>query len=309
MRVIFAGTPIFASLALRALIAAGHEIVLVLTQPDRPAGRGNDLRTSEVKKTALEFGLKVKQFETLRSDLSVASLRQVDAGVMVVAAYGLILPQAALEATPLGCLNVHASLLPRWRGAAPIQRAILAGDQETGISIMQMDAGLDTGDILLQRRTPITEDDTAATLHDKLAESGAHCIVEALRALAAGSLDRVPQGVEGVTYAQKISKDEARIDWTRSATDIERAVRAYNPSPGAVTTFCGRPLKIWRARVEAERGAAEPGEVLLTASALRVACGKGVLEILELQRAGGRRHAAREFLAGRAIPSGARLGT
>ena len=310
MRVVFAGTPTFAAVALRELITAGHDVVLVLTQPDRPSGRHRELRASDVKKIALACALPIEQFETLRNEDAVARLRKAEADVVVVVAYGLIFPQAVLNVTPLGCINVHASLLPRWRGAAPIQRAILAGDTETGISIMQMDAGLDTGDILLQRRVPIAEDDTAATLDSKLAEVGAQSIVEVLTSLEEHSLEQVRQGEVGVTYAPKITKDEARIDWTRSAREVDRAVRAYNPAPGAVTSLFDSPVKIWRAQAEAGTEMAAPGEVIQAESTyLRVACGTGALRILELQRAGGRRQTVQDFLRGRAIPRRARLGT
>ncbi len=310
MRIVFAGTPEFAATALRALAAAGHDIALVLTQRDKPAGRGLELRMSEVKKIALANGLPLLQPESLRDEVVVARLRQAKADIMVVAAYGLILPQAVLEVTPLGCINIHASLLPRWRGAAPIQRAILAGDQETGISIMQMDAGLDTGPILLQRSLPIAEDDTAATLHDKLAALGGDAALDVLAALEKGTLKPVPQPMVGVTYAHRVSKHEARLDWTRPALEVERTVRAYNPAPGAHTSLLGDALKVWRGRADqAEQVAGEPGQVIeIGVAGLRVACGRGVLDILELQRPGGRRQAVAEFLRGNAISLGARLG-
>lgn len=310
MRIVFAGTPDFAGAALRALIAARHTIVLVLTQPDRPAGRHLELKQSPVKQIAFAHGLPVEQPMTLKDPACVARLKEANAEVMVVAAYGLIVPQALLEVTPLGCINIHASLLPRWRGAAPIERALLAGDRETGISIMQMDAGLDTGGILLQRRVPIAEDDTGETLHAKLQALGAACIVEALPALASGSLKSVPQGAAGATYAHKITTDEVRIDWTRPAPEVERAVRAYNPTPGAFTSLSGSLLKIWRARSEpSAEGGAAPGEVMeVGATELIVACGSGVLRVLELQRAGARRQSTAEFLRGTRLRPGARLG-
>ena len=228
---------------------------------------------------------------------------------MIVAAYGLILPSSVLRLARLGCINVHASILPRWRGAAPIQRALLADDHETGISIMQMDAGLDTGSVLLQRRIPIGEQDTAATLQDKLAALGAECLIGALAGLELGQLPAVPQSTIGVTYAEKITKAEARLDWTRSALDLDRAVRAYNPVPGAHTILGGSPVKLWRARPEdVESVLGVPGEVVESApSGISVACGRGILRILELQRPGGRRQRSEDFLRGSPIAAGARF--
>jgi methionyl-tRNA formyltransferase len=265
---------------------------------------------SEVKRVALEFGLQVDQPISLRDDAVVARLRAVTPEIMIVAAYGLILPPPVLEVATRGCINIHASLLPRWRGAAPVQRALLAGDRETGISIMQMDAGLDTGPVLLERRVPIAPDDTAGTLHDKLAAVGAEAIVSALTAMEMGSLPPLPQPDAGVTYAHKISRDEARVDWSRPAAEIERAVRAYDPAPGAYTSLDGQVLKIWRARAEDSRSPANPGEVVGTPDdMLAVACGAGILCLSEVQRAGGRRQPAAEFLRGRSVPPGTRLGT
>ncbi|OHX17828.1 methionyl-tRNA formyltransferase [Chromobacterium amazonense] len=306
MKLIFAGTPEFAAAALRALIAAGHEIPLVLTQPDRPAGRGMKLKPSPVKEVALAHGLRVEQPEKLRGNLEAQQmLRDVGAELMVVAAYGLILPQDVLDIPARGCLNIHASLLPRWRGAAPIQRAILAGDHETGITIMQMDVGLDTGDMLSIHPVAIAGDETAATLHDKLAACGAQAIVETL-----GRLDEVVpqrQPEDGVTYAQKLSKAEAEIDWTLPAAAVARAIRAYNPAPGAFTSLNGEPLKLWMASAEA--GRAEPGMVVAAdADGVLVGAGEGLVRVSVLQAAGGKRLAARDFVAGRASLAGTRLG-
>lgn len=311
MRIIFAGTPAFAAIALRALWAAEHHVVLVLTQPDRPSGRGLVMKTSEVKRTALEHGLPLEQPASLRAEAVIARLRSVGADVVVVAAYGLILPPAVLEVTPLGCINIHASLLPRWRGAAPIQRALLAGDPETGVSIMQMDAGLDTGPVLLERLVRIADDDTAGTLEAKLAAVGAEAIVAALDAIEQGQVVPRPQPEAGVSYAHKISREEARLDWSRSAVELERAVRAFDPVPGAHTTLAGQALKIWRARADARAvETVASGTVVEGAGGdLAIVCGQGVLSIAELQRAGGRRQSAAEFLRGTPVAPGTRLGT
>jgi methionyl-tRNA formyltransferase len=310
MRIIFAGTPAFAAVALRALLLARHQVALVLTQPDRPSGRGMPMTPSEVKRTAMEHGIAVDQPLSLRDDPVVTRLQRVEADVLIVAAYGLILPPPVLAVAPLGCINIHASLLPRWRGAAPVQRALLAGDAETGVSIMQMDPGLDTGPVLLERRVPIGADDTAATLEAKLAVTGGEAIVAALDGIERGELIPQPQPATGATYAHKITRDEARLDWSRTAIELERAIRAYNPAPGAYTTHAGQTLKIWRARADATATAAvEPGTVIANTGNLAVACGAGILSILELQRAGGRRQQAQEFVRGTPIPSGARLDT
>lgn len=303
MRLIFAGTPAFAAAALQALIAAGHNVVLVLTQPDRPAGRGLKLVPSEVKKSAQQQGLRVEQPLTLKSAEAQAIIVETQADAMVVAAYGLILPKAVLAIPRLGCINIHASLLPRWRGAAPIQRAILAGDIETGITIMQMDEGLDTGDMLVRQAIAIGANETAGELHDRLAALGAKLIVEVLKSLP----PPVKQDTMLATYAAKITKDEAAIDWSADATHVARAVRAYNPFPGAATVHHGERIKIWRARAVAGTGA--PGTVCESApGVLRVACGTGALDVLELQRAGGKSLPAAAFLAGNPMPAGARFG-
>jgi methionyl-tRNA formyltransferase len=307
MRVVFAGTPAFAAHALAALLASGHEIALAMTQPERPAGRGLKPASGAVQTLAERRGIPTYRPASLKAPETQERIAAARPEVLVVAAYGLILPQAVLEIAPRGALNIHASLLPRWRGAAPIQRAILAGDRESGITIMQMDAGLDTGPILMQRSLAVAADDDAQTLHDRLAVLGATLIVAALDALAKGLARRKPQPQEGATYASKIGKHEALLDWNRAAPELERAIRAFRPAPGARTTLRGEPLKIWSARIAAGQGA--PGSVLEAGlAALRIACGEGALEVLELQRAGGRRLAAGEFLRGLAVRAGERLG-
>ena len=300
MKIAFAGTPEFAAVALRALIAAGHEVVLVLTQPDRPAGRGMKLKPSPVKQVALEHGIAVDQPEKLRTPEQQAALRAAAPEVLVVAAYGIILPQAVLDIPRHGCLNIHASLLPRWRGAAPIHRAIEAGDAETGITIMQMDAGLDTGAMLLKRAVPIADDATTATLHDTLAGLGGELIVETLAQLPAGRLQAVPQPAEGVTYAHKIDKAEARLDWRRDALELARAVRAFNPFPGAVAERDGQSIKLWQAESIAVDGA--PGQILAAdGDGLVIACGRGALRVTEAQKPGGRRQPVGDMLQGLAL--------
>ena len=308
MRIVFAGTPAFAASALQALIGAGHEIVLVLTRHDRPAGRGLKLAASEVRRLAEQACLPLLQPQTLKDAQLQARLHSVGAQAMVVAAYGLILPRAVLEMFPLGCFNIHASLLPRWRGAAPIQRAILAGDNDTGISIMRMEEGLDTGPVYLMKRIHIAAEDTAGTLHDKLAVLGARCIAEALPAITAGTLEAVPQSEAGATYAPKVAKDEAAIDWRLSAVDIDRTVRAFNPFPGAHSMLRGEPMKLWRAAV-VSGSPAVPGTILhADAQGIVVSCGIGTLCATELQRAGGKRLAAADFLHGVSLAAGERLG-
>lgn len=309
MRLIFAGTPEFARIALARLHEAGHEIVAVLTQPDRPAGRGMKLCPSPVKQLALQLGLTVLQPQTLRHPAIQTQLKTFKADAMIVAAYGLILPQEVLDIPRYGCLNIHASLLPRWRGAAPIQRAIEAGDEETGITIMQMDQGLDTGDILLMESLPIEAGETAASLHDKLAELGGELMVHGLQRLENGLLTPAPQGEKGATYAAKIVKEEAAIDWTLTARQLDRRIRAFNPFPGAFTTREGQMVKIWSSRVAEEDGGA-PGEVLRAEEdVLIVACGEGALQLNEVQLAGGRRLSARAFLVGHPLPPGSRFGS
>ncbi len=307
MKVIFAGTPDFAASALKAIAAAGFEIPLVLTQPDRPKGRGMQLQASPVKQAAEALGLTVAQPPSLRNEEAQELLRKQHADVMVVAAYGLILPQAVLDIPQHGCLNIHASLLPRWRGAAPIQRAIEAGDTETGVCIMQMDAGLDTGNVVSEHRYAIKTADTAQNVHDALAEIGAQAIVADLQRLQQeGRLKSIPQPENGVTYAQKLSKEEAKIVWSEAAAAVERKIRAFNPVPGAWTEYQGKPLKIWRAEIVAQSG--EAGEVLHCGSdGLIVACGEQALKITELQPAGSKRMNIAAFAAGNRIAAGEKL--
>jgi methionyl-tRNA formyltransferase len=307
VRIVFAGTPAFAAAALGALADAGHEIPLVLTQPDRPAGRGMKTVPGAVKALAHSLGLPVSQPASLKDPGIQEELRAAGADVMVVAAYGLILPKAVLALPRHGCVNIHASLLPRWRGAAPIQRAILAGDAETGITIMQMDAGLDTGDILLQRSTALESTDTAGTLHDRLSRLGADCILEALERLARGELLPRPQPEVGATYAAKVTKEEAVIAWERDAEVLCRMVRAFNPAPGAAAQILDTPVKIWNA-VPVPEIAGAPGEIKAAdARGIIVACGHGGLRLEVLQRAGGRRMTAADFLSGFPIEPGARF--
>jgi methionyl-tRNA formyltransferase len=315
MRVIFAGTPEFAAVALAQILAAGHEVPLVLTQPDRPAGRGMKLQASAVKQLALQHHIPVAQPMSLRLDgkypddaaQAQAAIAAANADVMVVAAYGLILPQWTLSAPRLGCLNIHASLLPRWRGAAPIHRAIEAGDAQTGVVIMQMDAGLDTGDMLLTGVLDIDAQDTTATLHDRLADLGGALVVQALNDAQAGQLKPVKQPLEGITYAHKIEKAEAAVDWREAATTIDRRVRAFNPFPAAAAQLNGEVIKLWRAVPEPSTNAshAGPGTVLSAdAQGVRIACGEGVLCVTKLQRAGGKRLAAADFLRGFPLTAG-----
>lgn len=305
MKVIFAGTPDFAATALKALVKAGFEIPLVLTQPDRPKGRGMALQPTPVKQMAQYFNLPVAQPEKLRNNEQIlALLESVDADVMVVAAYGLILPESVLKMPKHGCLNIHASLLPRWRGAAPIQRAIEAGDKNTGVCIMQMDTGLDTGAIVSSHIYSIKENDDANDVHNELMHLGAMAIVSDLRHLQEqGKLNSTAQMSDGITYAAKLSKEEARIDWHESATVIERKIRAFNPVPTAWTLWQGKPLKIWRARIIRLKGVA--GTILeAQGNHLIIACGEDALQILELQPSGSKRMQAMAFLAGRKLEAG-----
>ncbi|MDO8891419.1 MAG: methionyl-tRNA formyltransferase [Sulfurimicrobium sp.] len=307
MKLIFAGTPVFAAQALQALLHAGHEVKLVLTQPDRPAGRGMSLTMSPVKQMALANGLNVQQPVSLRHPEIQAQLAAVQADAMIVAAYGLILPREVLAIPPLGCLNIHASLLPRWRGAAPIQRAILAGDVESGITIMQMDEGLDTGPMLLRFPLPIEDKETAQTLHDKLAALGAEAIVSALQQLEQGVLPGQIQDDSLATYAAKLSKAEARLDWSLPAQKLERAVRAYNPFPVAQSSFKGELWRIWQAVARDDENG-PPGEVLRAGrEGLLVGCGQGALLLQELQKAGGKRLPAAQFLQGNPVKAGERF--
>lgn len=320
MRLIFAGTPVFAREALAALLTAGHEVCLVLTQPDRPAGRGLKLQASPVKQLALEHHIPVAQPRSLRLDGRYPEdaqqardvLQACGALAMVVAAYGLILPDWVLALPPRGCLNIHASLLPRWRGAAPIHRAIEAGDRESGITIMQMDAGLDTGDMLMMHKLPITPTDTTTTLHDRMADLGGKLIALALEQAAAGQLRPVPQPTEGVTYAHKIEKHEAAIDWTQDAATIVRRVRAFNPFPGATATLNGETIKVWGARVGAAADmpsvASGCGHIVAVArDGIAVAAMNSVAILTELQRPGGKRLAVADFLRGFELQSGMRF--
>lgn len=300
MKIVFAGTPEFAARALQALVDAGHDIALVLTQPDRPAGRGMSLQASPVKKLAVDQGLAVFQPSSLREAEAQSVIRALAADLMIVAAYGLILPQSVLDLPRLGCLNIHASLLPRWRGAAPIQRAILAGDGETGVCIMQMEAGLDTGPVLARAALPIAADDYAGSLHDRLAALGARLMVDTIPRLPLSA--EIQSGV-GVTYAAKIDKAEAQIDWRRSAAELDRQIRAFNPFPGAQAILGGQTIKLWRAQPVAASG--EAGVILAAdKGGIVVACGTGALCIGELQKAGGKRLPALQFLAGHPLSPG-----
>ena len=314
MKVVFAGTPEFAAIALKALHEAGHEIPLVLTQPDRPAGRGMRLQPSAVKQYALAQGMPVAQPVSLRLDgkhpdearQAYDLLNRTPFDVMVVVAYGLILPDSVLSIPRFGCLNIHASLLPRWRGAAPIQRAIEAGDAETGVTIMQMDEGLDTGPILMMRNIPIESDDNAASLHDKLAALGATLIVSALHQLEKGQLTPAPQPQEGANYASKISKEEAALDFDKPAEQLANKIRAFNPFPGATACFQGTPVKIWRAEPVVCTTDAAAGKVIEGESKadILVACGQGALRLRELQKPGGKRLPASEFIKGFSLEAG-----
>lgn len=307
MELIFAGTPEFAVPALEALIRAGHELVLVLTQPDRPAGRGMKLTPSPVKTAALAHGIPVFQPLTLKEAEAQARIAQAEADAMIVAAYGLIIPQAVLQMPRYGCYNIHASLLPRWRGAAPIQRAILAGDSETGVTIMEVVPALDAGAMILKGRVSITARDTAQSLHDTLAHMGAELMVLALAKLATqGRLDAEPQDEALVTYAAKLAKAEAVIDWQKGAEELSRQVRAFNPFPVAQAMLSGKPCRIWMA--EAQPGVAAPGRVVELRDGIMVGCGKGLLRIEELQMPGGKRMAAKDFVAGHGIQVGDHFG-
>ncbi len=309
MRIAFAGTPAFAEVALRHLLASDFDVALVLTQPDRPAGRGQQVQASPVKRIAQAHGIAVVQPQGLRLDgrfaLDAQAAREALAAArvdaMVVVAYGLILPPWVLQTPRLGCVNIHASLLPRWRGAAPIQRAVEAGDATSGITIIRMDEGLDTGPMLAREALDIHADDTARTLHDRLAPVGARLVADVLRGMQAHghAITATPQPGEGVTYAAKITKDEAAIDWTRPADEIERRVRAFDPAPGCSFVHDGQTVKLWRARVVEAPSGADPGHVDLSDSRVVVACGRDALELLELQRPGGRRITAGQYTQSR----------
>ena len=314
MRVIFAGTPEFARVALAHLHEAGFDIPLVLTQPDRPAGRGMKLQASAVKQWAQAQQIPVAQPRSLRLDgnypedaaAARAAIETARADVMVVAAYGLILPQWVLDLPRLGCLNIHGSVLPRWRGAAPIHRAIEAGDAETGVTIMQMDAGLDTGDMLLVQTLPINPQDTTESLHDALAALGARLIVQALQQAQTGALQGVAQAADGICYAHKIDKREAALDWTQPATTLARRVRAFNPFPVASSVLGGETIKFWRVQaLPPHSRAAQPGEVIaVSAEGVDIATASGVLRATRLQKAGGKPLEAADFLHGFALHPG-----
>ena len=320
MKLVFAGTPEFAAVALAALHQAGHEVVLVLSQPDRPAGRGMKLQASPVKQFALAHGMPVAQPRSLRLDgkyqddaqAAQQVLKAAGADAMVVAAYGLILPQWVLDLPRLGCFNIHASLLPRWRGAAPIHRAIEAGDSQTGITIMQMDAGLDTGNMLLVQSLPILPTDTTGTIHDRLASLGGELMVQALTQAEQGILAPVAQPLDGITYASKVDKSEAAIDWQKPAQTICQRIRAFNPFPGASTQLNGETLKIWAAHASDRPGVAASkacGEIVALAhTGIAVIAMNSVVTITELQRPGGKRLGVADFLRGNALQVGQVLG-
>ena len=329
LKIIFAGTPEFAATALKALLAAGFDVPLVLSQPDRPAGRGMKLHASAVKQVALEHGIAVAQPRSLRLDgkyaddaaAAQAAIAAAGADVMVVAAYGLILPQWTLDAPRLGCLNIHGSLLPRWRGAAPIHRAIEAGDLETGITIMQMDAGLDTGDMLLTERMAIDPQDSTATLHDKLAQLGGRMLVQALQRLQTGAADALPatkQPTQGISYAHKIDKSESVVDWTQSAVQIERRMRAFDPFPGCSSNILGESVKLWRSEIDSklsrndgdivQKNLKNCGEIMhISPQGITVATGQGAVRLTQLQKAGGKRLPAADFLRGFPLQVGMRF--
>ena len=308
MKIIFAGTPEFAVPALAALIAAGHEIVMVLTQPDRPAGRGMKLKPSPVKVLAQQHGLPVFQPESLKPQEVQAQIAATQAEVMIVAAYGLIIPTSVLQMPKYGCYNIHASLLPRWRGAAPIHRAILAGDAETGVTIMEVVPALDAGAMVSKGVVPIKDTDTTQSLHDALSAIGADLMVEAMHNLAAnGALPSTPQDESLVTYAHKLEKAESAIDWNKSATEISRQVRGFNPFPVAQSMLKGEVCRIWMAMtqaVDAQYAHAKPGEIVSVQDGLLVACGEGLLNICELQAPGGKRLNAQVFVQGHHLKAG-----
>lgn len=300
LRIIFAGTPDFAARHLDALLAANYNVVGVFTQPDRPAGRGKKLMPSPVKVVAQEHGLPVFQPASLRPAENQQLIADLNADIMVVVAYGLILPKAVLEMPRLGCINVHGSLLPRWRGAAPIQRSLWAGDDETGVTIMQMDVGLDTGDMLYKLACPITPDDTSASLYDKLAELGPQGLIETLQLLASGKARPEVQDESQVTYAEKLSKEEALLDWSLSAAQLERCIRAFNPWPMSYFMMDGQPVKVWKANVLEAATNAAPGTILeADKQGIQVATAQGVLNIEELQPAGKKAMKAQDLLNSR----------
>jgi methionyl-tRNA formyltransferase len=296
MRIIFAGTPEFAGPTLKMLLASGHEVCAVYTQPDRPAGRGRKIQPSPVKETALAAGVPVLQPESLKSADAVSQLAAFKPDLMVVVAYGMILPQAVLDVPKYGCLNIHASLLPRWRGAAPIQRALIAGDPETGVTIMRIALKLDAGDMLHKEVIPIGSGDTAGDLHDKLAVLGPIGLEKVLRQVETGTVRAEPQDEARVTYAAKLEKSEATLDWTKPADELDRQVRGLNPWPVAQTVYCGEALRVWRAQPIPGNAGSEPGQVRCTHKHLDVATGNGWLRLLEVQMPGGKRMPAQAFL-------------
>ena len=301
MRVVFAGTPDFSVPVLQAILDSGHSVVGVYSQPDRPAGRGRKLKPGPVKQLALQYGLPVFQPAGLRDAAEQQVLARLEPDLMVVVAYGLLLPQAVLDIPRRGCVNLHASILPRWRGAAPIQRAILAGDRETGVSLMQMEAGLDSGPVLAEVRTPIAADETGGSLHDRLSQLAADLLARHLDDLDAGRLQPLPQDESRVTYAHKLDKREAAIDWAGDAVKLERRVRAFNPWPVAQTHYRGQVLRIWRARA-VEGPAGRVGAVVASGpQGIDVACGQGCLRLLEVQLPGGKRLEASDFLNARSV--------
>jgi methionyl-tRNA formyltransferase len=309
LSLIIAGTPEYSVPALEALIASRHRVLAVYTQPDRPSGRGQHVTMSAVKQCALKHQLPVEQPQTLKDPAAVERLAQYKADLMIVVAYGLLLPKTVLDTPRFGCVNIHASLLPRWRGAAPIQRAIQAGDKESGATIMQMDVGLDTGPMLLERVTPIDARETGETLHDRLSTLGAEAVLEAIDAIAAGTAKPVEQPKEGATYAAKIKKEEASIDWSKSAVEIDRHVRAFNPWPIAETRWNGQQLRIWEAAPLDKKASAAPGTVIATSSdGIEVATGDGVLQLTRVQAAGRKAMPAADFLRAHR-PEGAVFGS
>jgi methionyl-tRNA formyltransferase len=309
LSLIFAGTPEFSVAALDALVASRHRVLAVYTQPDRPAGRGQQVTMSAVKQCALKHQLPVEQPQTLKDPAAVERLAQWSADLMIVVAYGLLLPKNVLDTPRLGCVNIHASLLPRWRGAAPIQRAIQAGDKESGVTIMQMDVGLDTGPMLLERVTPLEPRDTGGTLHDRLATLGAEAVLEAIEAIAAGKATPREQPKEGATYAAKIRKEEALIDWSKPAIAIDRLVRAFNPWPIAETRWNGQQLRVWESLPIDKQTSAAPGTVVAASDAgIEVATGEGTLQLTRVQAAGRKAMPAADFLRAHR-PEGAVLGS